>query len=301
MRRLALLAFIWGWSFLFIKVAVAGMTPSTVAATRIALGMVVLLAVMRAKGLRLPAGRTWWRHFTVVAVTGSAVPFTLLAWGEQHVSSALTAVLNASTPLFAALFVAAMLGDRLRGWQWGGLALGFAGVGVAAGVGGDDLAGSSLAGEAAAVAAGACYGLAMTYTKAHLVSIPPLVAAAGQLVMATVLLTPVALATTVSEGISLTPRRVAAITLLGVLGTGFAYVLNYRSIAELGATVASAVTYLVPVVAVAVGVLFLGEDFHLRLVVGGVLTVGGIALLNRGGDRRRVGPMAEAAAPVAGH
>ena len=301
MRRLALLAFIWGWSFLFIKVAVAGMTPSTVAATRIALGMVVLLAVMRAKGLRLPTGRTWWRHFTVVALTGSAVPFTLLAWGEQHITSALTAVLNASTPLFAVLFVAAMLGERLRGWQWSGLALGFAGVGVAAGVGSDDLAGSSLAGEAAAVAAGACYGLAMTYTKAHLVSIPPLVAAAGQLVMATVLLTPVAVATTVSQGISLTPRRVAAVTLLGIFGTGFAYVLNYRSIAELGATVASAVTYLVPVVAVSVGVLFLGEDFHLRLVAGGLLTVGGIALLNRGGQRRRVGPMAEAAAPVAGH
>ncbi len=301
MRRLALLAFIWGWSFLFIKVAVAGMTPSTVAATRIALGMVVLLAVMRAKGLRLPTERTWWRHFTVVALTGSAVPFTLLAWGEQHITSALTAVLNASTPLFAALFVAAMLGERLRGWQWSGLALGFAGVGVAAGVGSDDLAGSSLAGEAAAVAAGACYGLAMTYTKAHLVSIPPLVAAAGQLVMATILLTPVAVATTASQGISLTPRRVAAITLLGVFGTGFAYVLNYRSIAELGATVASAVTYLVPVVAVSVGVLFLGEDFHLRLVAGGLLTVGGIALLNRGGQRRRVGPMAEAAAPVAGH
>ncbi|MDQ4091463.1 MAG: EamA family transporter, partial [Actinomycetota bacterium] len=135
MRRLALLAFVWGWSFLFIKVAVAGMTPSTVAAARIALGMVVLLGVLRIKGLRLPKGRTWWRHFTVMAVAGSAVPFTLLAWGEQHITSALTAVLNASTPLFAALVVAAALGERLRAPQWGGLALGFAGVGIAAGLG----------------------------------------------------------------------------------------------------------------------------------------------------------------------
>ena len=301
MRRLSLLAFIWGWSFLFIKVAVAGMTPATVAAARIGLGMVVLLAVMRAKGLHLPTGRTWWRHFTVVALTGSAVPFTLLAWGEQHISSALTAVLNASTPLFATLFVAAMLGDRLRGWQWAGLALGFAGVAVAAGVGGADLAGSSLAGEAAAVAAGACYGIAMTYTKAHLVSIPPLVAAAGQLVMATVLLAPVALATSLSSGIALTPRRVAAVVLLGVFGTGIAYVLNYRSIAELGPTVASTVTYLVPVVAVSVGVLFLGEDFHLRLLAGGALTVAGIALLNRGAGRRGTIVPTDAVVPVAGH
>jgi drug/metabolite transporter (DMT)-like permease len=299
-RRLAILAFIWGWSFLFIKVAVAGMTPSTVAASRIALGMVVLVAVMRAKGLRLPTGRTWWRHFTVVAFTGSAVPFTLLAWGERHISSALTAVLNASTPLFAALFVAAALAERLKGRQWGGLALGFVGVGIAAGLGGADLAGSSLGGEAAAVGAAACYGVAMTYTKAHLVSIPPLVAATGQLVMGTVLLAPVALATTLDQGISLTPRRVAAIVLLGTFGTGVAYVLFYRAIADLGPTVASTVTYLVPVVAVAVGVLFLNEAFHLRLLVGGVLTVAGIALLNRGGGRRAA-PLAEAAAPVAGH
>jgi len=301
MRRLALLAFVWGWSFLFIKVAVSGMTPATVAAGRIALGMVVLLGVLRVKGLRLPKGRTWWRHFTVMAVAGSAVPFTLLAWGEQHVSSALTAVLNASTPLFAALVVAAALGERLRAPQWGGLALGFAGVGVAAGLGAADMAGSSVAGEAAAVAAGACYALSMTYAKVHLVSIPPLVAAAGQLVVATVLLAPVALATTLSEGISLTPRRLAAVTLLGVLGTGFAYVLYYRSIAVLGPTVTSTVTYLVPIVAVTVGVLFLREEFHLRLLAGGALTVVGIALLNRGRAGDQAPPLVEAAAPVAGH
>ncbi len=300
MRRLALLAFIWGWSFLFIKVAVAGLTPSAVATARIALGMAVLLGVLRFKGLRLPRGRTWWRHFTVVAVTGSAVPFTLLAWGEQHISSALAAVLNASTPLFAALFVAGGLGERLRGAQWGGLALGFVGVGVAAGVGGADLAGSSLAGEAAAVGAGACYAVAMTYSKAHLVSIPPLVAAAGQLVMATVVLAPVALVTSLGQGVSLTPNRLVAVVLLGVFGTGAAYVLMYRSIADLGPTVASTVTYLVPVVAVTVGVVFLREDFHLRLVAGGILTVAGIVLLNRGRDRRQA-PLADAVAPATGH
>ncbi len=119
--------------------------------------------------------------------------------------------------------------------------------------------------------------------------------------MATVLLAPVAVATSVSSGISLTPRRLGAVVLLGVFGTGIAYVLNYRSIAELGPTVASTVTYLVPVVAVAVGVLFLDEDFHLRLIAGGALTVAGIALLNRGGGRRATIARAEAVVPVTGH
>ena len=297
MRRLALLAFIWGWSFLFIKVAVEGMTPSTVAATRMALGFLVLVTVLRLRGLRLPADITWWRHFAVVAVTGSVLPFTLLAWGEQHVSSALTSVLNASTPLFAALFVAMFLGERLRAVQVGGLLLGFAGVAVAAGVAGADIEGSSLAGEAAAVLAGVGYGVSFTYTQRYLVGIPPLVAATGQLAAGTAILLPVAVVTTAREGIALTPRRLLAICLLGVFGTGVAYVLNYRSIAELGPTVASVVTYLVPVVAVIVGVVFLDEAFEMRLVAGGALTVAGIALLN-GRPLRRRPPVT---APAAGH
>jgi drug/metabolite transporter (DMT)-like permease len=291
MRRLALLAFIWGWSFLFIKVAVEGMTPSTVAATRMGLGLAVVAAVVRIRRLRLPSGAVWWRHFTVVAVAGSALPFTLLAWGEQHVSSALTSVLNASTPLFAALFVAAFLGERLRPVQIAGLLLGFVGVGVAAGLAGADLAESSLGGEAAAVLAGAGYGVAFAYAKRHLTGIPPLVAATGQLAAGTALMLPVAVVTTVRDGISLTPRRLLAICLLGIFGTGVAYVLNYRSIAELGPTVASVVTYLVPVVAVVLGVVFLDEPFELRLLAGGALTVGGILLLN---SRRTP-------APAAGH
>ena len=287
MRRLFLLAGIWGWSFLLIKVAVGGMPPGAVAFTRVALGMLVLLVVVRLKRLRLPTGRTAWRHFAVVGLFGSALPFTLLAWGEQHIASALAAVLNASTPLFAALLAAFFLGQRLRRSQSVGLLLGFIGVGVAAGLGASELSGSSLVGEVAAIAAGASYAVAIVYAKRHLGDLSPLVAAAGQLVMATVLALPVALVTTVREGLDLTPRRLLAVCLLGVVGTGLAYVLLYRVIADLGATMASAVTYLVPVMAVTAGLLFLHEPFHLRLVAGGVLIIGGIVLLNGQGVRPR--------------
>jgi drug/metabolite transporter (DMT)-like permease len=290
-RRLIVLAFIWGWSFLFIKVAVEGMTPATVAWARVALGAAVMLVVLRARRVALPrrSDRSSWRHLVVLAVTYNAVPFTLLAWGEQHISSALAAVLNASTPLFAALFTATLLGERLRSAQLAGLLLGFVGVAVAAGIGGDDFAGSSLWGELAVIALSACYGFSFTYAQRHLATISPVVAAGGQLLAATAILLPLAAITTAIDGIQLTPTRVISIALLGAVGTGIAYLLNYRSIAELGSTKASVVTYLIPVVAVAVGVVFLDEAFEPGLVFGGALTIAGIAMVHGRLARPRAG------------
>src|SRR4029078_10270914 len=113
MRRLLLLAFIWGWSFLFIKVSVEGMTPPTVAWARVTLGAAALLVVVR-PSVRDLWGRGLWRHYLFVAVVANALPFTLLAWSEERITSALTAVLNASTPLFTALIAWLYLHDRLN-------------------------------------------------------------------------------------------------------------------------------------------------------------------------------------------
>jgi drug/metabolite transporter (DMT)-like permease len=280
-RRLFLLAFIWGWSFLFIKVAGEGLTPTTVAWGRIALGAAVLYAVLRSQGRQVPVDGTSLRHYAVVALCGSVVPFTLLAWGEQHITSALTAVLNASTPLFTALFAVVGLRERLQAVQIAGLGLGIIGVAVAAGVGASDLKGSSAAGALAAIMAGAGYGLAFVYMRRHLVTYQPIVAATGQLATGAILLLPFAAVTSIAGGVSLTATRLASIVLLGVVGTGIAYVLNYRIIAELGATKASLVTYIIPVVAVVVGIVVLDEPFEARLLVGGALTVLGIAAVNR--------------------
>ena len=296
MRRVVLLGFIWGWSFLFIKVAVRGMSPAMVVFARVALGMTVMLAVLRARRSTLPRDGRAWRHFTVMGLMYSALPFTLLAWSEQHITSALTAVLNASTSLFAAVAAAVGLGERLRRRQLLGLVLGFVGVAVAGGLAGRDLASSSLAGVVATLVASACYGFSFAYAQRHLVGIPPLVAACGQLVAATALIAPVAAVTTLVEGIHVGPRQAAAVALLGVFGTGIAYVLNYQAIAAVGSTRASLVTYLVPIVAVTVGVAFLDEPFHLRLVVGGGMTIAGIALVQ---DRlRRLRPLPATSAPV---
>lgn len=292
MRRLALIAVIWGWSFLFIKVAVEGMTPTAVAGARIALGALVMLVVVRTQRIVLPRDRTTWRHFLVMGVMFNVIPFTLLAWGQERITSALTAVLNATTPLFAALLTAILLGERLRRPQVVGVVLGFAGVAVAAGAGASDLAGSSLTGSAAVVLAAACYGFGFAYARRHLSGTSPMVAATGQLLAATVVILPFSVVTSVGEGIELTPTRTLAILLLGILGTGVAHLLNYRSIAEVGPTRASVVTQLVPVVAVTVGVVFLHEPFRFRLVVGAALTLFGIALLHERINRYRTVPVA---------
>jgi drug/metabolite transporter (DMT)-like permease len=281
MLRLVTLSLIWGWSFLFIKVAGEGIAPATIAWARIALGALALWAFVRQQGLRVPGDRVMVRHFAVVAVFGNILPFTLLAWAEQHITSALTSVLNASTPLFTALFAALALSERLRPVQLLGLATGIVGVAVAAGFGAADLSGSSAQASLAAASAGAGYGLAFVYMRRHLTGLPPLVAATGQLTTGAVLMLPVAVTATAVGGLDLTPSRVASIVLLGAMGTGVAYVLSYGIIADLGPTKASLVTYLIPVVAVVVGIAVLDEPFEWRIVLGGLVTVAGIAAMNR--------------------
>src|SRR5690348_14943408 len=109
MRRVVGLAFIWGWSFVFIKVAVGGMTPFTVAAGRLTLGATTLLIIGRHTGDRLPRDRIFWRNVAVAGVIGCAIPFTLLAWGEERITSALTSVAQGTTSMFTALFAAMFL------------------------------------------------------------------------------------------------------------------------------------------------------------------------------------------------
>ncbi|MGH9247201.1 MAG: EamA family transporter [Acidimicrobiales bacterium] len=299
MTRLLLLSFIWGWSYLFIKVAGEGMTPTAVAGIRVALAALVLAAVLHGRGDRLPAGRRQWRHFVVAAVFASVIPFTLLTWGEQRIASGLTAVLNAATPLFTAIFAAGYLRDRLKRGQVVGLVIGFVGVGVAGGFGTSDLARSSLLGGLASVGAGACYAVAFVYIRRHLTDIPPLSAATGQLIAASVILAPFALGTSVADGFDPTPTRVLSIVLLGAIGTGVAYVLSYRLIADLGATKASLVTYIIPIVAVVVGMIALGEPFTWRIVIGGLLIAAGVSAVHeRVFSRRPKVPLAPTAAAV---
>jgi drug/metabolite transporter (DMT)-like permease len=246
-RRLFLLAFIWGWSFLFIKVILEDAPPTFLAWGRIALGLAVLAVALVRRREGLPE-RRYWGHLLVLGLTMSVLPFMLIGWGEEHVSSALASVLNACTPLFAAGFAAGLLGERLRLPQLAGVAIGFLGVAVVAGVGGGDLAGSSLLGSVAVVLAGAGYGFGFAYANRFTTGLSALQLSFGQLLAGTLLLAPVAAVDVGAGRVHLGPWAALCLVLLGTLGTGYAYLLNYRTLQESGATVASLVTYLVPLV-----------------------------------------------------
>jgi len=276
---------IWGFSFLCIKVAVAGMPPMTLTAIRVALGAAVVLVAARVTGARLPRGVDEWRSCTIYAVVSTLVPFTAYAWAEQRVPSALAGVLNGATPLFTLL--AGLAADRMTGSREArlglragiGLGLGFVGVALAAGLGRGDLAGGpAVAGALACVLAAACYGFGFVFARRRLGGMGVITITSGQLVVATVVMAPLGLGSALVEGFHLTPTRLVAIAILGVVGTGLAFLFNQRAISIVGASRASLVTYVIPVVAVAVGVLLADERFSWRLVAGGALVVAGVAL-----------------------
>jgi drug/metabolite transporter (DMT)-like permease len=277
--RLLLLALIWGCSFLFIKVADEGLAPFQVVLGRISSGMLVLVAIVVAQRRRLPTRPVVWGHLVVVGVLANLIPFFLFAWGEQRVPSSLAGIYNATTPLFTLLVATAALPEERRpsAGRLVGLVLGFVGVGVVLSPwhGGH---GASLAGQLACLGAGACYAFAIVYTRRFLSSSghSPVVLAAGQLICATAtLLVAVPLWTSRTPAISL--RVAASVLALGMLGTGIAYVIFYSLIADVGATTASTVTYVVPLFAVALGVAALGEHVGWNDLLGALVVVAGIA------------------------
>ncbi|MFB7662687.1 DMT family transporter [Kitasatospora sp. NPDC056138] len=298
---LLLLALIWGSSFLFVKVAVRVMPPGYVALARMAVGAVTLLLVLAATGQRLPRGRAVWGHSAVTALLVNVAPFTLFSWGEQHVSSVLAGIFNATTPVLAMLVAAVLLPDeRPDRRRLVGLPIGFAGVLVVLGVwrGAD---GQSLAGQLACLAAAACYALGFPYAKRTLAGRPESTVAlsAVQVLLGTA--EGAVVAPLLSGGLPTDPGRwctppvIGSVLALGALCTGVAYPLNYRVIRRAGAVAATMVSYLMPLVAVVAGVLLLDERVTWNQPVGALVVLLGVAVaqgvLRRGGaGRAPVGP-----------
>jgi drug/metabolite transporter (DMT)-like permease len=274
------LALIWGMSFLFIKEGVLAFAPLQITLGRVATGAAVLTVVLLVRRERLPRGRSTWGHLVVVAVINNVIPFSLFGYAEQRIPSALAGVCNASAPLFGALVAFAMLPDeRLSPRRVAGLATGFAGVFVVLGAW-TGLAGHDLPGALMALGGGLCYGIGFPYTRRFLTATgnSSLSLAAGQLLCSTVILAFTAPVLTTA------PTRwpaaaVLCIVLLGALGTGIAYLLNYHIIAAAGATIATTVGYVMPLVSVLAGIGLLGEQLTWNEPVGAAVIVAGAALV----------------------
>ncbi len=282
MRRVLLLSFVWGWSFVFIKIAGRGFGATTVAAGRVASGLITLLIIGWTTGVRMPRDRRFWKNAALSGVLGAALPFTLLAWAEQHISSALTSVAQATTTIFAAIASAVVMRDRPRMSQVVGLVIGIVGVAIASGLDTNDLTSASAVGVLAAIFAGFWYALNYVHIQRNMIDVPPIVAATGQLATATVVLVPIAIVTSITSGMHPTPGRVGAVLELGVAATGLAYWMNYGTIARIGATRAALATYIIPPIAIVVGWLVLDEHIDMRLVVGTAIIIGGVAAVHRG-------------------
>ena len=278
----AVLALIWGSNFLWIKVALDGLSPVQLTLARMAAGALVLAVIVRARAESAPTDRRFIGHITVAALVGNVVPYLLFAIGEQTVDSALAGVLNATTPLWTVL-VAVLAGQErnLTSTRVVGLAVGFVGALVIFQPwtleGGDNLGG-----QLACLAAAASYGVSYVYIARFLTPrrLSPFVLAYGQMIAATVLLVPAALVAG-RQSIEVDASVLAALAMLGFVGTGLAYVINYIIIARDGATVASTVTYLLPVVAVVLGAVVLDEAITVAMLVGTTIVLVGVALARR--------------------
>jgi len=280
--RVAALALIWGSGFLWIKISLRGFTPIQLTWGRLALGAVVLLVVVLATGKRLPTGGSVWGHLTIAALLGNAIPYTLFGVAEQHVTSALAGAINATTPLWTLLLAFLFRVDRqVTTARVTGLALGLIGALLILApwqnVNSDQLLGALLC-----LIASASYGASYVYIGRYLkdTGLSPIVLSVSQLAAATGLLT----ITLPSGPLTVSSWRadaVAALLILGLIGTGAAYVLNYRIIADDGPVLASTVTYLLPVVAVGLGAVILGESITTRAVLGVAVVLLGVGLTRR--------------------
>ena len=277
---LALLALLWGSSYLFIKVAVAEIPPVTLIALRVLGAAIFLMAVLRARGERLPRDGRTWRMLSLQAVFNSIGAWTVLAWGQQFVDAGLASVLNSTSPIFVFLITALVTRhERLGGFRLAGAALGVLGVTLIVGVDVLGGLGDQVAGQLACLVGAALYAGAAIYGK-RFGHISAVATATGTMIWASAVLMPLALL--LDRPWSLTPglTAIAATAVLSILCTGLALLIYFRLVRTLGSMGVASQSYLRAGVGVILGMLFLGETVTLPVAFGIAAAIAGVALIN---------------------
>jgi len=280
--RLALLALIWGSSFLWIKLADRGFAPVEVTFARLALGSAALFPVVAARREALPRSAALWARIGLAALFANAIPYLLFAVAEQSVDSSTAGVINATTPLWTVTLAVAVRHQKsVTARQCAGLVVGFGGTLLIFSPWHSAYSVTS-AGGLECLAASISYAISYVYMDRFLArrGMSPITLSACQLLVAAALLA-VALPLSGAGAPQVSATSLASLVILGVLGTGVAYVLNYQIITSEGATVAATVTYLLPVVAIVLGVVVLGETVTITVLAGIALVLAGVALTRR--------------------
>lgn len=282
--QFGLAGLVWGASFLFMALALEGLSPAQVATGRTVFGALTLGLIALVTRDRLPRDRRVWGHLAVLSVTFAVLPYLLFAWAQQYLASGVTSILNATTPIMTALLAGLLFKvETLTREQIAGIAVGTLGVvvivgpwqGLGVGTGG-------IVPYLAVLGATACYGVSLSYMRrflrdSGLSAIMLSFVMIGLAAVWMLILTPaIGL-----DPVTLTPSVVIAIVLLGAFGTGFAYAWNQNVVRVWGATRSATVTYISPVVGVALGVLVLGEVLVWNEPLGALLVLLGVLLAQR--------------------
>ncbi len=277
------LSVLWGGSFLFNGIAVRELPALTIVLARVALAAWILLLVCRAMGVRIPRDGRAWAAFGVMGLLNNAVPFTLIVWGQHHIASGVASILNATTPLFGVVLAHVLTADeRLTPERLGGVLVGLSGVAVTIGLDAVGTLGADLPAQLGVLAAALSYALAGLWGRRfRRMGVAPLATATGQVCALSAVLLPLVLLVDRPWTLPM-PSLATWGALLGLtaLSTALAYVLYFRILATAGATNLLLVTFLIPVSAILLGLLFLGEALEPQHLLGMALIGAGLALID---------------------
>lgn len=280
---LFVLSILWGGSFLFNGIAVKELPPFTIVTLRVGLAAAALLLLVRIMGLRMPRGWSIWITFFGMGLLNNVIPFSLIVWGQTQIASGLASILNATTPLFTVIVAHFLTTDeKMTGNRLTGVLVGFVGVAIMIGP-------AALSGSVGSVLAPlAVLGAAMSYAFASIfgrrfrsMGLPPMIPAAGQVTSSTIMLLPVTLLGDHPWSLAMPSAATwGAILGIALLSSALAYLLFFRILATAGATNLSLVTFLIPVSAILLGTLVLGERLEPKHFAGMALIALGLAAID---------------------
>ncbi len=275
-----ILSILWGGSFFFVGVAVREVTPLTIVWCRVSFAAVILLAVLRLKRVSMPAAPGVWGAFFVMGALNNLVPFSLIVWGQTHIESGLASILNATTPIFSVVLAHFLTRDeRLTGKRIAGVIFGWSGVAVLVGIESLQGFGAAVGGQVAVLGAALSYACAAIYGR-RFKGLSPLVVATGMLCASTVALTPPTLIIEQPWHLSPGGTVLAALFGLAAVSTSLAYLIYFRILATAGATNILLVTFLIPISAIMLGYLVLGERLGWNAFAGMGLVFAGLVVID---------------------
>ncbi|WP_409558745.1 DMT family transporter [Agrobacterium sp.] len=277
------LSILWGGSFFFIGVAVKELPPFTIVTLRVGLAAVALLIVCRVMGLKLPREGRIWRAFFAMGILNNIIPFCLIVWGQTHIASGVASILNATTPLFTVLVAHFLtIDEKLSPNKLAGVLIGFVGVATMIGPSALGGSGSNLWGQLAILGAATSYAFAGIFGRRFkTMGVAPLMTATGQISSSTLMLIPVALLIDQPWTLAM-PSTSTWAALLGIalLSTALAYLLFFRILSSAGATNLALVTFLIPVSAILLGSVVLGEQLEMKHFAGMAMIAAGLIAID---------------------